>query len=75
MEQDRASLVLLHQPELARAKPLTDLATSTSTGLKVYCNLDTNSYPQGIAVSDAEMKALNIKRAEFHGEWNYTLMT
>ncbi len=30
---------------------------------------------KGIAVSDAEMKTLNIKRAEFHGEWNYTLMT
>ncbi len=66
-----------------RGKPLTDLATiislisatSTSTGLKVYCDLDTNSYPKGIAVSDAEMNALNIKRAEFHGEWNYTLMT
>jgi hypothetical protein len=24
-------------------------------------------------VSDAEMAALNIKRAEFHGEWNYTI--
>ncbi len=65
-----------------RGKPLTDLATiislisatSTSAGLKVYCDLDTNNYPKGIAVSDAEMNALNIKRAEFHGEWNYTLM-
>ncbi len=64
-----------------RGKPLTDLATiislisatSTSTGLKVYCELDTNNYPKGIAVSDAEIKALDIKRAEFHGEWNYTL--
>ena len=48
-------------------------ATSTSAGLKVYCDLDTNNYPKGIAVSDAEMQALNIKRADFHGEWNYTL--
>jgi hypothetical protein len=24
-------------------------------------------------VSDAEMAALNIKHAEFHGEWNYTI--
>jgi hypothetical protein len=24
-------------------------------------------------VSDAEIAALNIKRAEFHGEWNYTI--
>ena len=64
-----------------RGKPLTDLATiislisatTTSSGLKVYCDLDTNSYPKGIAVSDAEMKALNIKHAEFHGEWSYTI--
>jgi hypothetical protein len=30
-------------------------------------------YPNGIVVSDAEMAALNIKRAQFHGEWNYTI--
>jgi hypothetical protein len=24
-------------------------------------------------VSDAEMQAINIARAEFHGEWNYTI--
>ncbi len=65
-----------------RGKPLTDLATiislisatTTSTGLKVYCELDTNTYPKGIKVSDAEIKALDIKRAEFQGEWNYTLI-
>ena len=36
------------------------------------CELDTGLYPSGIVVSDAEIAALNIKRAEFHGEWNYT---
>jgi hypothetical protein len=25
-------------------------------------------------VSDAEWAALNLKRANFHGEWNYTLL-
>src|SRR6185437_10820446 len=58
-----------------RAKPLVsyqviiDLigATTTETGLKVLCELDTNIYPKGIVVSDAEMDALNIVRAEFHG--------
>jgi hypothetical protein len=39
----------------------------------VRCQLDPGQYPSGIVVSDAEMAALNIKRAEFHGEWNYTL--
>ena len=64
-----------------RAKPLVsyrvivDLiaATKTETGLKVFCELDTNSYDKGIVVSDAEMASLNIQRANFHGEWNYTI--
>jgi hypothetical protein len=64
-----------------RAKPLVsyrvivDLigATTTKSGLKVLCELDEKKYPKGIVVSDAEMAALNIKRAEFHGEWNYTI--
>jgi Rhodopirellula transposase DDE domain len=48
-------------------------ATTTETGLKVLCALDTNIYPKGIVVSDAEMDAIHIVRAEFHGEWNYTI--
>src|SRR6201988_2194591 len=48
-------------------------ATTTKTGLTVRCELDTGQYPKGIVVSDAEMAALNIKPAEFHGEWNYTI--
>ena len=48
-------------------------ATTTKTGLTVRCELDTGQYPNGIVVSDAEMAAINIKRAQFHGEWNYTI--
>ena len=48
-------------------------ATTTKTGLTVRCELDTGQYPSGIVVSDAEMAAINIKRAEFHGEGNYTI--
>ena len=48
-------------------------ATTTKTGLTVRCELDPGQYPSGIIVSDAEMAAINIKRAEFHGEWNYTI--
>jgi hypothetical protein len=29
--------------------------------------------PTGITVTDAELNALNIVRASFHGEWNYTI--
>jgi Rhodopirellula transposase DDE domain len=64
-----------------RAKPLVsykvivDLiaATTTRTGLTVHCELDQNRYPKGIVVSDAEFAAINITRADFHGEWNYTI--
>jgi hypothetical protein len=64
-----------------RAKPLVshqviiDLisSTTTTTGLKVRCELDANQYPKGVTVSDEEMAALNIERDAFHGEWNYTI--
>jgi hypothetical protein len=48
-------------------------ATTTTTGLKVRCKLDQNTYPAGIKVSDAEIDAINIKRHDFHGDWNYTI--
>jgi hypothetical protein len=48
-------------------------ATTTQTGLKVHCELDTDSYPKGITVTAEEMQAITIIRAEFHGEWNYTI--
>jgi len=48
-------------------------ATTTNTGLKVRCQLDPNSYPTGIKVSDAELQAVNLFRHDFHGEWNYTI--
>jgi len=64
-----------------RARPLTDrlavveliAATTTKTGLKVECALDTATYEKGIKVSDAEMKALDIQGDAFHPEWNYTI--
>jgi hypothetical protein len=27
----------------------------------------------GVVVSGADTAAINLKRAEFHGEWNYTI--
>jgi hypothetical protein len=48
-------------------------STTTKTGLKVCCELDANLYPKAIKVSDEEMRAINITRDEFHGEWNYTI--
>lgn len=48
-------------------------ATTTKAGLKVKSEIDTNAYPAGIKVSDAEMDAINIQRHQFHGDWNYTI--
>ena len=48
-------------------------ATTTKAGLTVRCELDTNSYPAGIKVADAELASVNLQRHDFHGEWNYEL--
>ena len=64
-----------------RGKPLTSLETiiellnhtTTKEGLTVTAVVDKNIYPIGVKVTDQEMKKLNIIRAAFHGEWNYTI--
>lgn len=48
-------------------------STKTTTGLKVHCNLDLNSYEKGIKVSDKEFAQINLTKADFHGNWNYTI--
>ena len=48
-------------------------STTTKTGLTVQCRLDCNKYAKGIKISDEEMAKLNITRADFHGDWNYTI--
>jgi transposase len=64
-----------------RGQPLTSLAviinliaaTRTRSGLKVRCELDRGSYPKGEEVTNDQMATLQIERARFHGDWNYTL--
>ncbi len=64
-----------------RGKPLESHATivkliastTTATGLKVYCELDKQAYEKGVKVTDEQMDLINIKRHEFHGDWNYTI--
>lgn len=68
-----------------RGRPLTShqvmintiAATTTSTGLTVEAELDTNQYPAGIKVTDKTMKELEtsgtLQRHNWHPEWNYTL--
>ena len=48
-------------------------ATTTDTGLKVRSEIDPNTYPAGVKVTDDEMDAINILRHKFHGDWNYTI--
>jgi Rhodopirellula transposase DDE domain len=64
-----------------RAKPLVShevivnliAATKTRSGLSVRAELDTNSYPKGIVVSDADFATVQIDPDEFHGDWNYLI--
>lgn len=71
-----------HITENWRGQPLVSRAvivnlignTKTRTGLTINAALDENAYPTGIKVSDAELAAVRIKRAKFHGDWNYTIL-
>lgn len=64
-----------------RGRPLTShevilqtiAATTTRTGLRVEAALDTNAYPTGVRIGDAEMAALPLTRHAFHGDWSYAL--
>jgi transposase len=65
-----------------RGRPLVSLevilnliaATSTHQGLRIQAELDFGIYPTGIKVADNELAAVNIKRADFHGDWNYRIL-
>ena len=48
-------------------------ATTTTTGLRVRAELDTDAYDTGVKVSDRQMEALPLTRHDWHGDWNYTL--
>ena len=47
--------------------------TKTRSGLKVRSEIDTNSYPKGLVISDAEFAVIKIDLDKFHGEWNYSI--
>lgn len=64
-----------------RGEPLLDYKTivnlisrtTTAKGLKVRCRLDRRKYPTGRKVTNEEFKQINLKKNNFHGEWNYTI--
>jgi hypothetical protein len=49
-------------------------ATTTKAGLRVHAEIDASEYALGKKVTDAELAEVNIRRHEFHGEWNYTIL-
>ena len=63
-----------------RAKPLRSFndatqyirATTTKTGLTIDAALDTTIYEKGVKITKKQIKALNMTRYAFDGEWNYT---
>jgi transposase len=64
-----------------RGKPLVSFevivsliaATTTTNGLKAHSELDTNTYPPGLKVSDKDFAQVRLRRDKFHGEWNYEI--
>jgi Rhodopirellula transposase DDE domain len=65
-----------------RGRPLTSheviveliAATQTRAGLKVRAELDRGRYPLGVRISDRELAAVPLRRHDWHGEWNYTVL-
>ncbi|MFH0945038.1 MAG: hypothetical protein V2A76_07555 [Planctomycetota bacterium] len=47
--------------------------TTTARGLDVRAYLDTREYAKGVRVSDADMKALALKKRSELEKWNYTI--
>jgi transposase len=47
--------------------------TTTRMGLKIQAELDTHHYDTGVKVSDKELSQVRLKKAAFHGDWNYTI--
>ena len=49
--------------------------TTTTTGLTVQCELDPNLYPTKIKLTNQQKKTIPFSRHDFHGDWNYTIMS
>ena len=47
--------------------------TRTRGGLTIQAQLDTKRYPTGAKVTDEALSKVNLTRATFHGEWNYSI--
>jgi hypothetical protein len=62
------------RPLVSRAVVVNLIAnTTTEAGLEIQAALDLNSYETGVKVSDEALAKVKLKKAQFHGEWNYTI--
>jgi len=60
------------QPLLSRQVVVNLIGSvTTDRGLRVKAALDENAYEAGVKVSDADLASIDLRRDEFHGEWNY----
>ena len=65
-----------------RGRPLTNYAvivqlignTKTTAGLQIRAELDDRSYPVKEVVTDEQLARVRLEPAQFHGEWNYTIV-
>ena len=65
-----------------RGRPLRSLevivnligSTKTRSGARIQVEVDRNTYPIGIKVSDEDFARIRIERDEFHGDWNYSIL-
>ena len=65
-----------------RGKPLISVeavihlisSTTTSKGLKITCIKDDRNYELGTVVTDEEFAAINIRKEETLGTWNYSIL-
>jgi hypothetical protein len=47
--------------------------TKTKTGLEIRAEMDNNKYETGIKISEKDFQEINLKKCNFHGEWNYII--
>ena len=48
-------------------------ATTSTAGLHVRSELDRRRYPDGVKVTDEQMRRILLAPHRFHGDWNYTI--
>jgi hypothetical protein len=62
------------QPLLTHAAIVSLIAsTTTTTGLRVRCEVDRRRYRSGIEVTDQQLARVRLEPDPFHGDWNYTI--